>query len=158
MSDQFFKDVRAKVAFPVGSMGVIPVPPELSVKNYIESREHVYLYNPFAQGLSTRMVPLSSLTYRELSQAFIVEKANVREINSGGRESVERFQNLSKTSKIFWNVFVGATRRMLSTPKRDLDRKMEISPDMGLVISKPKRKIDKPKLTQRPGPPKPAGR
>lgn len=158
MSHNFQQDARPKAIFPVGNMGLIPVPPELSMKDYLESRDVVYLYNPFGHGLATKAVPLAGLTYRELSQAFIVDKPDFRELNSKGKENLEKYQHLSNTAKIFWGVFVSVTRRILTTPKREQDRKMDITPDMGLVLQKPKRKIEGPQLVRRPGPPKPGGR
>lgn len=157
MTSPIFQDSRAKEVFPVGNTGLNPVPAELAIADYLESRESVYLYNPFAPGMSVRSVPLSSLTYREIAQSYIVETPHIREINSKGRDGIERYNHLKQASQVFWDVFVSVTRRILSTPKRDQDRKMDITPDMGLVIQKPKRKIEGPKMVHRPGPPKPAG-
>lgn len=158
MSEPFLKNTKVAAVFPVGRLGVIPVPNHLDIKNFLETRDSVYLYNPFASGLTTKSVPISSLSYRELSQAVIVDAPNVREMNSRGSDNLNKFSTLNKISKVFWPVFVSVSRRVYSSPKREADRRMEITPDMGLVIQKPKRKIEGPRLVHRPGPPKPGGR
>lgn len=158
MSDSFLKNTKVAAIFPVGRMGVIPVPAHLDIKTYLESRDVVYLYNPFVSGLTTKSVPISSLSYRDLSQSVVVDAPNVREMNSRGADSIKKFSTLSELAKVFWPVFVSVSRRVYSAPKREADRRMEITPDMGLVIQKPKRKIEGPRLVHRPGPPKPGGR
>lgn len=158
MSDIKLQDTRAKQIFPVGGLGVVPVPNELCVADYIASRDSVFIYNPFAPTMTVEKVPMSALTYRKLAQGYLVDNPNIIHRNSRGKEEVERYSNLQKSAEAFWGVFVAVTRRLLLVPKRDQDRKMDISPDMGLVIQKPKRKMEGPRLVHRPGPPKPGGR
>ena len=158
LSDITYQDTRAKCVFPAGRTGLIPVPKELSIHDYLESRDHVYLYNPFAPTLTVEKVPMSSLSFRKLAKGYIVESPNIIQRNSRGSEEIARYQHLQKSAEAFWGVFVAVTRRLLLSPKREQDRKLDISPDMGLVIQKPKRKIEGPRLVHRPGPPKPGGR
>lgn len=158
MSDTQFQDTRPKQIFPAGRMGVLPVPKELSMHDYLFSRDSVYLYNPFATAMTVEKVPLTALNYTKLAEGFIIDNPDIIKRNSRGSEEVDIYRNLQKSAEIFWGVFVAVTSRIMLSPKRDQDRKMNITPDMGLVIQKPKRKIEGPKLIHRPGPPKPGGR
>lgn len=150
---------KPKVAevFPVGNMGLKPVPDRFKINELLE-REEFYIYNPFSSGLSITKIPIQKVTYRALSEGFIMDSPEIIENLARGGESLEKFQSLSTMSNSLWPAAAEIFRRLIGTPKRNEGMSMDISPDMGLIVSKPTRKIDSPKQSRRPSPPTSGGR
>lgn len=142
-----------KQAFPVGDAGVRPLPDYFDVQRLIEE-DSVILYNPFVTGLTIKKELTSSLTYTKLASAFIIDSMELDDPESRSIKAQNQHNTLHHISNVFWPVAVSTFQRQAVVPKRDDGWKKNITPDMGLVVSPPKRKIKTPKLTQKPSPPK----
>lgn len=148
---------EVKAAFPVGDLGLRRVPDKLNITELLK-KEYIYLYNPFETGMSVKKEYMSALTFTKLSEAFILETPNIIEVTARSRKNQQKFSSLHQAANSFWPVLVNVFVRQLETPKRDLDNRPDITPDMKLVISPPKRKPDSPTLKRKPKPSKPGGR
>jgi hypothetical protein len=148
---------EVKAAFPVGDLGLQHLPDDLNIQKTIE-KEFLYFHNPFQTGLSIKKEYLSSVNYSTLSSGFIVNSPHLIEVSERSRKNQQLHRALHQVSNTFWPVAVNVFVRQLKTPKRDLDNTPDITPDMKLIISPPKRKPDSPKLNRKPKPSKPGGR
>jgi hypothetical protein len=141
-----------KEAFPVGNTGLHALPEHLDAWKLCQ-REEFHILNPFAPGLSITRVPASSLNYIMLAQGFIVDKVEIIDKDGTGPEARYRHGVLNRVGEDFWPVAAATFSRLLRIPKRDNGLHPSVSPDMGLKVAPPKRKIDSPQKTRRPGPP-----
>ncbi len=150
---------RPKVdyVYHIGEGGLKAVPAHLDATK-ISEREEFYIYNPFDPGLSVKMFQAGSLTYALLATGILVDTPEMVEKLGRGHDSLERQQNIAIMAENFWPVAAATFNRLLKMPKRDNGIHPNISPDMGLTVAPPKRKIDGPKNTRKPGPPTPGGR
>ena len=137
-----------KTAFPIGDHGLLPVPNYLKIYNLL-NREQIFLYNPFDSGLSVKVESPQSLTFAKVADGIIVDDQLKSEPESKSRARQEQFRLLHETSHTYWDVAVATFMRLAVTPKRDDGWKQNISPDMGLVIDKPTRKPDTPKISHK---------
>ena len=152
-----FSKPKVNEVYPVGDSGLKPVPQFLDAVEITE-REELYIYNAFDPGLSIRKVPARSVTYFALASGFILDSPDAIMKLGRGQENLEKRQTLASVSEVFWPVAAATFSRLLKVPKRDNGMNPSITPDMGLVISPPKRKIEGPKNTRRPAPPTSSGR
>jgi hypothetical protein len=152
-----FERPTVKAAFPIGDSGLVPVPKAHNVSE-LSKQEAIYLYNPFEIGLSIKREYLSAITFTKLANSFIVDGPHMIEVAPRSREAQRTQRALNLAAKTTWPVSVNIFIRQIQTPKRDLDLRPDITPDMGLVVSPPSIKIEGPKKTRRPGKPKPGGR
>ncbi|MBD78087.1 MAG: hypothetical protein CL840_03950 [Crocinitomicaceae bacterium] len=152
-----FERPTVKAAFPIGDSGLVPVPKEHNISELVR-QEALYLYNPFETGLAIKREYMSAINFGKLANSFIVDGPDMIEIAPRSREAQRMQRNLHLAANTTWPVSVNIFIRQVQTPKRDMDMRPEITPDMGLVVSPPNRKIEGPKLTRRPGKPKPGGR
>lgn len=143
--------------FPVGSHGVRRVPESLKV-NKILQRSELHLYNPFDAGLPIKTVPIQQVTYKDLARSIILDSPELIDKQSKGAESLDLFNQICEMSESLWPASCEILKRLIQTPKRDDGLNLDISPDIGLVVNKPKRKIDSPSLSRRPAPPSAGGR
>jgi hypothetical protein len=146
-----------KVAFPVGETGLSPLPEYLDAER-ISKREHFLIINPFNPGMAITRVPAESLTFETLSGGFIVDRQDMINKENRGPLAIKKQQQLSQISEDFWPVAAQTFHRLLVMPKRDHGIEPNITPQMGLTVAPPKRKIDSPKVTRKLGPPTAGGR
>ena len=83
-------------------MGLKPVPDRFKINELLE-REEFYIYNPFSSGLSITKIPIQKVTYRALSEGFIMDSPEIIENLARGGESLEKFQSLSTMSNSLWS-------------------------------------------------------
>lgn len=152
-----FERPTVKAAFPIGDSGLVPVPKSHNISE-LRNQEALYLYNPFEIGLAIKREYLSAVNFTKLANAFIVDGPHMIEVAPRSREAQRMQRALHLSAHTIWPVAVNIFTRQIQTPKRDMDLRLDITPDMGLVVSPPNRKIEGPKNTRRPGKPKPGGR
>lgn len=152
-----FERPTVKAAFPIGDSGLVPVPKSHNISDML-NQEAIYLYNPFETGLAIKREYLSAINFGKLANAFIVDGPHMIEVAPRSRKAQRMQRNLHLAAHTTWPVAVNIFIRQVQTPKRDMDLKPEITPDMGLVVSPPSQKIEGPKNVRRPGKPKPGGR
>ncbi len=151
------EQARVISAYPIGNLDLQSVPEHLNAVSII-NRGEFYIYNPFDSGLSVKRVAPESLTYRTLSSGMLLDSPEFKSTMEHGHQNLEKFQALAHLANVFWPAAAATFNRLLMVPKRDNGYHPNITPDMGLVVSPPKQKIQGPKLTRRPGPPTAGGR
>jgi hypothetical protein len=149
-----FDRPAVKFASPVGDHKLMAVPASLDV-NALLSQEEILLFDPFKPGMSIKKEPMMTLNFSKLASGIIVESVEQKEEMTKSARYQTMMNNLHAVSNAFWPANVSILIRLLSLPKRDNGRNLDISPDMGLVVQKPKQKPEGPKNTKKPGPPKP---
>lgn len=148
----------ATSAFPLGGNEVRALPEELNIHELI-SREKINLYNPFQVGTAITTQSPSQLTYKKVSESFIVDFAIRRDVGNRSHEMKGHFDSLKSGMESFWPAAKSIFVRIISMPKRDIDLRNKVTPEMGLVVTPPKRQIKGPSRTpNKPGPPKAGGR
>jgi hypothetical protein len=152
-----FDRPAVKEVFPMGDNGLHLLPEYLDAINIID-RQELFLYNSFEPGLSLTRTPTQNITYKLLSNHFIKDSGSLLEKSHSGPEELNKVRLLHQISANFWPAAAAYFSRAVKAPKRDNGPNMNVTPDMGITVSPPKRKIDGPKNTQRPGPPTPGGR
>jgi hypothetical protein len=148
---------KVKVAFPLAGNEVRRIPDALNIHELI-SREKIHLYNPFRTGTSITTQSPNGLTYQKIMDHFVVDSEHRRDTGNRSKEMAEQFDSLKEGMESFWPAAKSIFIRLCSMPKRDLDRHNNITPEMGLVVTPPKRQIKGPSMNRNPGPPKAGGR
>lgn len=143
--------------YPVGDNGLKPVPEYLKI-NKLFDRPELHLYNPFDSGLSIKTVPLQKVTFKMIAQSIILDEPELIERSNRGGENLEMFNQIGSMGNSLWPAASEIYRRLIGMPKRDDGSRLNITPDIGIIVNKPKRKIDSPKMVNRPAPPSAGGR
>ena len=151
-----YRRPSVKAVYPVGDLGLISVPEHLDPYNMLNEQE-IYVRDPFSPGMTLRRMPLNEVTFKIGATHFFSKDGHELGADWKGPEERQKRQLLYNFSIAFWPVAAATFQRLLSVPKRDHGLNPNITPDMGLVVSPPKRKIDGPKVKPRPGPPTPGG-
>jgi hypothetical protein len=146
-----------KSAFPVGDSGLRPVPKSLNAYDVLNNEE-IWLRDPFRSGPDHTLETPGSITYAKLATGCIVESNETSDPEPKSRDNQEIMRVLHVVSNTFWPTFQSTYHRMASMPKHDDGWRQQITPDLGIVVTKPKRKIEGPKNTRKRPPPKPGGK
>jgi hypothetical protein len=147
---------EVKTAHPVGDLGLNRLPKNLEMASLLQE-DSIILYNPFQNGLTLQKVPLHTVSFTQLAKAFIVDSMHLREIDLKTHKARAEFQLLGHIAHSCFD-FIKQThgQQIYLTPRNS--RQLDLEPDdMTLVPSKPSQKIEGPKTTPKPGPPKPGG-
>lgn len=148
---------KVKIAFPLAGREVRKLPDALNIHELI-AREKIHLYNPFSTGTSITSQSPNGITYKKITENFVVDFEHKRDIGDKSVEMADKFDSLKNGMETFWPAAKSIFIRLCSLPKRDLDRANNITPEMGLVVTPPKRQIKGPSMNRRPAPPKAGGR
>lgn len=142
--------------YPVGNTGLRALAERHNPESIL-SRDEIYLRDPYAPGAEIKRTNTSSLTFSLLANNEISDTLAVKDPESRSLRSQAKFNAMLQMAHTFWPVARSTFRRLAVMQKRDNGISQNITPDMGIVIQKPSRKIDKPK-NNKITPPRPGGR
>jgi len=141
--------------YPTNGMGVVPVSNSVD-PNYYLSQDELLLYTPFMAGPDFRKKRINQLQYLDLSESIPMD-GTPGKLPEATRDNAsrEKFYLIGQIATQFWPQAKNMYLRILQSPKRDMGHRLDITPEIGVTITPPKREIGSPTLKPTNTPPKP---
>lgn len=136
-----------------GYRDIRPVPADRNINAILNEGNPLFLYNPFNPGLSLKKIMPHMLTYRTISNAFVLLTENPPAGITRGGSVADSLKMMAALSVAIWPTMAEVTQRQMVVPKRK-NSYPDVSPDMPLMLTPPTRRPPPPKMPK-PGAPKP---